>query len=70
VGDTSIEGVPTNPTPAKVLNLSLGGPATPDQLQIWNNVLGTILDTQKDAYGRPIFVTAAGNDNQISRARL
>jgi serine protease len=65
-GDPNIEGVPTNPTPAKVLNLSLGGPSTPDQQTNWTNILTTILDTQKEFYGSPIFVTAAGNENAVT----
>jgi serine protease len=66
VGDENVEGVAQNATPAKVLNLSLGGPTGPDGVQLWTEVLTTILDTNKANYNNPIFVTAAGNSNEIT----
>ncbi|MFZ9885903.1 MAG: S8 family serine peptidase [Myxococcota bacterium] len=64
VGDTAVEDVPRNETPAKVINLSLGGPADAQGNQVWTEVLTKITDTEKDSYGRPIFITAAGNSNE------
>ncbi|NGY60771.1 S8 family serine peptidase [Lentzea sp. NEAU-D13] len=53
----AVAGVPANPHPAKILNLSLGGPSAncPPMLQ---NVLNTVRNT----HGATVIV-AAGNDN-------
>jgi serine protease len=68
VGDPDIEDVPPNQNPAKVLNLSLGGPADPQGTQTWSEILNSILSLNKDVFGRPLFVTAAGNANSNTAA--
>ncbi len=65
VADPEVEGVPSNTTPAKVINMSLGGPADAEGTQTWAEILNTITDTQKEQYGRPIFIAAAGNSNEM-----
>ncbi|ADO74764.1 S8 family peptidase [Stigmatella aurantiaca] len=49
----TVTGVPANPNPAKVVNLSLGGAAPPQKA--YQDVI--------DAYPNTIFVVAAGNEN-------
>lgn len=66
VGSNEVENAAVNATPAKVVNLSLGGPTDPNGQQTWQTVLDTITNSQKDDYGRPIFITAAGNSNETA----
>ncbi|MDC0710348.1 S8 family peptidase [Stigmatella sp. ncwal1] len=49
----TVTGVPANPNPAKVVNLSLGGAAPPQKA--YQDVI--------DAFPNTIFVIAAGNEN-------
>jgi serine protease len=58
------EGVPTNQTPAKVVNLSLGGAADEQGRAIWVELIDELTQVNAAAYGNPILVTAAGNSNQ------
>lgn len=64
VGDPDVQDVPLNQTPARVLNLSLGGPADAQGRQVWLDVIDIITVSQAARYNYPIFVTAAGNENQ------
>ncbi|MCP3138229.1 S8 family peptidase [Pyxidicoccus xibeiensis] len=52
----SIPGLPPNPTPARVINLSLGGSAPPQQ------AYQEVIDDRVNAAGA-IFVIAAGNES-------
>lgn len=58
------EGVPTNQTPAKVVNLSLGGPTDEQGRNIWVELVNELTQVNAAAYGNPILITAAGNSNQ------
>lgn len=59
-----VEGVPDNLTPAKVVNLSLGGAADDEARTIWVELINDLTEVNAAAYGFPILVTAAGNSNQ------
>ena len=58
------DDVPANQFPAKIINLSLGGPSTPDGDQLWTDVTTDVLETRAEEFGHPIFVVAAGNEDQ------
>jgi serine protease len=62
VGD-SIEGVPDNTVRAKVLNLSLGGPTDQQGEQVWNEIVGDLINNG-EPYGHPLIVAAVGNSNE------
>lgn len=54
----SVEGVPNNPNPAAVINMSLGGSVTCARVPLYQEVINRI-----NAAGR-IIVAAAGNEHQ------
>jgi serine protease len=64
-GDANIEDVPQNQNPARVINLSLGGPASQEGYNNWVELLESLLVTDAEAYNYPIVVVAAGNQDQI-----
>lgn len=56
-----VPGVPRNPNPAQVVNMSLGGPVPcPDLVQ-------EVIDRANQQPQKPIIVVAAGNDQQDAR---
>lgn len=64
-GDPEIEDVPVNQNPARVINLSLGGPASQEGYNNWVELLQILISTEAEAYGYPIIIAAAGNQDQI-----
>jgi len=68
VGDTAVEDVIPNMTPARVVNMSLGGPANPNELESWFAIVDDIINVSAANYGYPILVTAAGNEAQNAEA--
>ncbi|MCP4502155.1 MAG: S8 family serine peptidase [Deltaproteobacteria bacterium] len=58
------DDVPRNQNPAKVVNLSLGGPTDAQADQLWLDVVTEVLETRAEEFGYPIFVVAAGNEDQ------
>ncbi len=64
IGDPDVDDVPPNATPAKVVNLSLGGPLGGNDYTSWAEEVEYIIDTAPDQYGNPIIIAAAGNENQ------
>ncbi len=67
VGDPESDA-PPNQKPAKVVNLSLGGPAAPDTNEIWEGVISFILDDPDNLFNDPVLVCAAGNDGADASA--
>jgi len=63
-GETDIDDVPANQNPARVINLSLGGPASPNEIEVWAENVNTLTVADAANYGYPILVTAAGNEDQ------
>ena len=66
VGDPETDA-PPNQRPAKVVNLSLGGPASDDTNEIWEGVITFILDDPESIFNDPILVCASGNDGRDAR---
>lgn len=64
VGDPEVEGVPVTQTPAKILNVSIGGPSTPEAQQAWIEAIAELTGPNASNYGNPIIVVAAGNEGQ------
>lgn len=65
IGDPDVQGVPSNVKPARVVNLSLGGPSDQASQQLWDDVVGSILNDAAGRYPqRPILVAAAGNSDE------
>lgn len=65
IGDPDVQGVPRNVKPARVVNLSLGGPADQASQQVWDDVIGSIVNDAAGRYPqRPIMVAAAGNSDE------
>jgi serine protease len=64
LGDQTIDGVPPNDTPAKVLNLSLGGVVDTQTQGVWTQEMDYILNQEAQLYGNPIIIVAAGNEDQ------
>jgi serine protease len=56
-----IDLFPPNQRPARIVNLSLGGTATPSAQELWEGVLSVLLDDPEDEFDDPIFIAAAGN---------
>jgi serine protease len=67
VGDPETDA-PRNQRPAKVVNLSLGGPAGADTNEVWEGVITFILDDPENLFSDPILVCAAGNDGADARS--
>ncbi|MBL93559.1 MAG: hypothetical protein CMH56_17295 [Myxococcales bacterium] len=63
VGEADVTGVPQNTTPARIVNLSLGGEVDGETHQAWVAELDYILGDQAP-YNSPILVAAAGNEDQ------
>jgi serine protease len=63
LGEEEVSGVPENTTPARIVNLSLGGEVDSDTYEAWQTELAYIL-SQETLYGKPIIVAAAGNEDQ------
>jgi serine protease len=63
IGDPNFEGIPPNPRPARVVNLSLGGPIDAASQQNWNDAFEFIVADSEDLYADPVFVAAAGNSD-------
>ena len=61
VGDPATEA-PLNQRPAKIVNLSLGGPASTETNEVWEGVITFILDDPEDIFDNPVLICAAGND--------
>lgn len=65
VGDPDVAGVPRNVKPARVVNLSLGGPTEPGSQQIWDDIIASILNDTAGRYPqKPLIVAAAGNSDE------
>ena len=65
IGDADVQGVPRNVKPARVVNLSLGGPTEPGSQQVWDDVIASILNDTADRYPqKPLLVAAAGNSDE------
>ncbi len=65
IGDPDVQGVPRNVKPAHVVNLSLGGPSQPGSQEIWDDIIGSILNDTDNRYPqRPLLVAAAGNSDE------
>lgn len=65
IGDPDVQGVPRNVKPAHVVNLSLGGPSQAGSQEIWDDVIGSILNDTDNRYPqKPILVAAAGNSDE------
>jgi serine protease len=59
-----LEGVPNNPTPARVINLSVGGPVDAAAQSIWDAFFNDPDGILQDPfYGDPVVVAAVGNDD-------
>ena len=67
VGDPATDA-PVNQRPAKVVNLSLGGPAGADTNEVWEGVITFILDDPDNVFDNPVLVCAAGNDGANAAA--
>ena len=63
LGDDEVSGVPENTTPARIVNLSLGGTVDASTYEAWQGEIGYIF-SQETQYGKPIIVAAAGNEDQ------
>jgi serine protease len=68
LGDPDVEGVPRNVKPARIFNLSLGGPADRSGQQLWEINLANIFQDPDDIYEDPIFVAAGGNSDEDASA--
>jgi serine protease len=64
LGSTLVEGVPSNIAPARVVNLSLGGPSDAQSQSIWEAVGSEIFSDPDNLYDDPILVAAAGNSDE------
>lgn len=65
IGDPDVAGVPRNVKPARVVNLSLGGPTEPGSQQVWDDVIASILNDTAGRYPqKPLLVAAAGNSDE------
>ncbi|MDP2345275.1 MAG: S8 family serine peptidase [Deltaproteobacteria bacterium] len=67
VGDPESDA-PPNQRPAKIVNLSLGGPAGADTNEVWEGVITFILDDPENLFGDPVLICAAGNDGLDARS--
>jgi serine protease len=65
VGDQNIDGVPKNVKPAKIVNLSFGGPGDDASQTFWNELINRVLTDAQ--YNNPILVAAAGNSDEDAR---
>jgi len=63
-GEVDIDDVPTNTSPSRIINLSLGGPASANEIAVWSENVQILTVTNAANYGNPILVTAAGNEDQ------
>lgn len=55
-----------NQTPAKVINMSLGAPYNEADYNNWVGYVDDLTGANASAYGYPILVVAAGNENQAA----
>lgn len=62
IGET-VAGVPPPVKKARVINLSLGGPAVPESRVFWEENFAAIFADAQNKYGNPIFIAAAGNSD-------
>lgn len=63
-GEVDIDDVPQNTSPSRVINLSLGGPASANEIEVWAENVNILTVANAANYGNPILVTAAGNEDQ------
>ena len=62
VGDPEVEGVTPTTTPAKILNISIGGPSSPEAQAYWEDAVAVLTGPNAAPYGNPLLVVAAGNE--------
>lgn len=62
LGEPNVPGVPQNVRPARIVNLSLGGPSDASSQEFWELNFAQIF--QDPAYNNPIFIAAAGNSDE------
>lgn len=64
LGVEGVQGVPRNVAPARIINLSLGGPSDAQSQQFWDDVATEIFTDPDNLYNDPILVAAAGNTDE------
>lgn len=64
LGDPAVAGVPVNVKPARIVNLSLGGPSDANSQEFWELNFAQIFEDPDGLYNNPIFVAAAGNSDE------
>lgn len=63
-----VDGVPANVKPARIINLSLGGPSDAASQEVWDSVGVEIFTDPDNVYNDPILVAASGNSDEDATA--